>query len=449
MRKELNDKRGMWFLPDSPKDKLNGSINFDEDGEIKLKLFYNFGGLHELGSNNPLSVIQGFLSNGKKVTLFDCIQTNMELNMPGFPTTEYVCSNAIIGELYNDKEEVIITEMSAEYNYLNYWLNSNPFSISFNDSDFTKEVYMNYCMPTIESYKISSDETIEFTYKANTSSDRISNFEIHQVELVKFKFAEKVHYLTALNRVSDFADFLTLCIGKITTTLSVKAITTHGNEIELVYPKKLINKEVVKEHELYIKFTYIKDVFEECIKKWNEKKELLNPIIGYFVEAHEREFRIPMSFLKIVQAIEAYSRRMRNNEVLPPNEFESKVESIIAKIEKESDKELIKGMLSNEPRLRQRLIDIFKETNYIIEISSKKSKSLVNKIVNTRNYYTHFDKSIETKILKPEEMFYVARLLKLILRVELMQELGLDEELITQFMNNDQEILYVKKGLRL
>lgn len=446
VEKKEREDIGIWFLPESPDDKLSGSLNIDDKGNCQLKLAENFGGIKGIGSNECVEAILGFLANGKKVTLLNCIQTNQQWGFPGFPVTVYTSTIAIIGEWYNSDEDIVVSEITASYNYLNYWINCKPFSVVKDDEK--KEIYMTYCMPKVVTCNVEN-EKIELTYGANCEGDSYSNFEIHQSEFVCFKFKEKVHYKNAFDRVNDFANFLTLCIGKRISALTVTTVNQEGQEVEFIYPRDTRDNGVVKEHELYIKYTYVKDNFENIMKNWLSKKDMLNPIIDYFVDAHETEFRIPISFLKVVQAIEAYSRRMRKNEIMPPEIFEKKVQSILEKIESEDDKRLVKSILSNEPRLRQRLTELFDETNYVFNISSAKRKSYINKIVNTRNYYTHFDKSLEDKILNPTEMFYLSRLIRSVLRVLLLQELGLSQDLIKIRMQEDQGLVSIKEGLGL
>lgn len=443
IKKEI-DTVGMWFLPECPDEKLSGTLRFNDKRCCQLELSNDFGGIRGFGRNEKVEVIHGFMANGKKVTLLNCIKTNQQLGFPGFPVTQYTSAIAIMGEWYSNNEDVVVSEITASYDYLNYWINSNPFSIE--QTNYEKETCMTYCMPEKVICNTGS-EIIEFTYKMNINCDYYSNLQLHQSEFVRFKFLEKVHYKIAISKIYDFANFLTLCIGKRISPISITTKNEEGQEVEFIYQRDVKDNEIVNDHELYIKFTYIKDIFENSMKSWLSKKDMLNPIIDYFVEAHDKDFRIPMSFLKVVQAIEAYSRRMRKNEVLPSEEFENKVQSILEGVKNNEDKDLVRSILSNEPRLRQRLTELFKETNYVFKISSTKRKSFINKIVDTRNYYTHFDSSLADKILKPEEMFFISSFMKLILRVLLMQEFGVSKELIKFRMQEDQNLIYIKIGL--
>lgn len=440
------DAIGMWFLPKFPDEKLDGTLIIDDKGECQLQVSHNFGGLQGIGGNGQVEAINGFMANGDKVTLFNCIQKQQEWAIPGFPVTVYTSAFAIIGEWFTNDEGVVVTEITASYDHLNYWLNTKPFVKEYDCE--SKEIRLIYKMPEIITCN-TGNEVIELTYTAMLNCDSFNSFKIHQSEFVCFKFAAIIPYRVAINSVYSFAEFLTLCIGKRISVRSVTGKNKAGQTLEFIFLKDAVDDKVAKKREMYIEFSYIKDVFEDVMKNWQDKSEILKPIIDYFVEAHENGFRIPMSFLNIVQALEAYSRRMRNNEVMLPEVFENKIKSIIESIQNAEDQEWVKSILSNEPRLRQRLTELFEETNYVFDISLNKRKSWIHKIIDTRNYYTHFDNSLEDKILQQKEMYYLSELMKLVLRVLLMQELGLNQELIKHRMQENQELLHIKESLGL
>jgi len=436
---------GLWYLPSNPTERLTGTLTIEEDNVCKLKMAHNFNGLSGVGVNE-LPIIHGILSNGKEVTLVNSIKTNERWGFPGFPVSVWTCSLAVIGGLYNEANDIAISEIKATYESLNLWLNKRPFEINANPA--SSELFMHYKMPDVIKIE-NTNFNIEFTYKVNSSGNLYSKFEVSQTEFVKFLFKESVHYREAINVVDDFSNFLTLCIGKSVNCENFFAKDTHGKDITLLLRAQKDNSAKVKENEIIIKFSYIEDSFETCIQTWSAKKELLEPIIHYFVEAHEKGFHVPMSFLKVVQALEAFSRRMRHNKIWSDEEFKEMIERITLQLHAEDDKKLISGLISNEPRLRQRLNEILSEVNDVFEISSKKRSSYIYKIVNTRNYFTHFDESLKEKILDVDTMYYITKYLKLVLRVLLLRELGINNDLIKQRMSDNQELMSVKEGLGL
>ncbi|NSW92460.1 MAG: hypothetical protein HPY74_17680 [Firmicutes bacterium] len=184
---------------------------------------------------------------------------------------------------------------------------------------------------------------------------------------------------------------------------------------------------------------------------WSEKSKQIEPILGYFVDAHDKTFDNPMSFIKITQALEAFSRRMRNNEDLPTELHEERVRKILDSITDQGYKSWLSTLMqySNEPGLRKRLVELFKETNYVFNISNNNMKNIINKIVNARNHFIHFDSEKEHEIMSINELFYVSIYMKFVLRALIMKELGINHELIAERLNEDSELRTTMEGLEL
>jgi hypothetical protein len=129
MKKLERENIGLWYLPSCPEEKLTGTLTVDKDNSCKLKMAHSFGGLTSLGVRN-ISVIHGVLSNGNEITLINSTKTSEQWGFPGFPVAVFTCTLAIIGGLYDQEKEVMLSELKATYKHLNLWLNQKPFNIS-------------------------------------------------------------------------------------------------------------------------------------------------------------------------------------------------------------------------------------------------------------------------------------------------------------------------------
>lgn len=433
---------GYWFLPESQNISISGTLEINDSGVGKLLLASGFNGFD--GSKN-VPLILGILSNGTKVTLIKPIIAKTDFSAGGFLTVEYNSYLTIMGEHYLDIEDILFSEVKVSYPYFNLWLNKKGIEISMDDKE-EKSINMKYKMPEVitEEYK---DNKMEFTYNFKTEINPIGTFKLEQEEFVRFIFKESLNYNLAIDICYEFSQFLTLCMGEKICINSIFTKNKDGYDTEIIVANKERNDVVISEHNILIKYTYIQNSFSSAIKIWSEKKDLLDPIIVYFIEAHEKVFHEPMSFLKIVQAVEAFSRRARNNKIMPQDEFDLKVTRIVEQLSSEEDKELIKSILSNEPRLRDRLTSIFDEVNFVFDISKKKRKSLINKICDTRNYYTHFDDVNKYKLLDTKKMYYATEYMKWTLQVLILNELEVDRELIKQSIIANRNIYGMKEAL--
>ena len=103
-------------------------------------------------------------------------------------------------------------------------------------------------------------------------------------------------------------------------------------------------------------------------------------------------------FLNLVQAIESYHRRQIKNHVLPKDEHKNRLEIVLDSVPGEY-KEWLKDKLqhSNEPTLKERLIELFESIPEIINELIKDKEAFATQINNARNYFTHHDESLKKK----------------------------------------------------
>lgn len=443
--KNMENYIGYWFLPKSQDTSISGILEINDSGVGKLLLARGFKGFD---GSRDVELILGILSNGTKVTLINPIIEKTEFSSGGFLTVEYNSYLTIMGEHYLDIEDILFSEVKVSYPYLNLWLNKRSIETSMDDKE-DKSIHMSYKMPEIitEEYK---GHNMEFTYRVKTETNPLGKFKLEQEEFVRFIFKESLNYNLAIDICYEFSQFLTLCMGEKICINSIFTKNKEGYDTEIIVANKERNDAVVSENNILIKYTYIENSFSNAIKIWSEKKDLLDPIIVYFIEAYEKVFHEPMSFLKIVQAVEAFSRRARNNKIMPQEEFELKVAGIVQQLSSEDDKKLIESILSNEPRLRDRLTSIFDEVNFIFDISKGKRKSLIHKICDTRNYYTHFDDINKYKLLDTiDKMYYATEYMKWTLQALILNELEVDRELIKQSIINNRNIYRMKEALEV
>lgn len=418
---------GYWYLPENKEDEVFGILNINSE-EIKLELVGVFDGFDDLDLSHKKLTINGFSKCGKEITLLNCINTNFSFNAPGIPSKTYICDYVIVGNEYENLDTILIKEMECEFSGLDKWINIRPFERRINNTE--KEYQINYKLPEAKHYNAEKlNISISFGSKMNVGN--LNSIEIKQRVYVKFNFNEKIKLKEGLKNIDDFADFLTLCLGEEVKITSIvlkenKKMDLYYNGIEEGYESK------IRQDKILIPFKLIEENLNEILIKWYQIKDDLRPIINYVIEAYEKVFHIPMTFLKIVQALETFSRRMRSNIKENEREYENKKKYILDSIDKEEYKKWLEDVLryANEPKLNKRINEILLEMKFFLNLNSKKRSSLSQKITDTRNYYTHFDKFKEDKKMDANKIYYSTVILQLILRVLIMLELGISKDII-------------------
>ncbi|WPC42839.1 HEPN domain-containing protein [Clostridium sp. JS66] len=434
---------GCWYLPDNRENEIYGTLNIDEDNKLKLNLCGVFGELKEQFNYEKLKVINGFTKEGEKITLLNSNVADFKFKMHGIPSKSYTPQYMIIGEHFNSIDEIKINSVSSRYTHLSKWISIAPFERDIKEEE--KEFVLRYKLPKQKIYRLQ-DKTIKINFSATMNGNSLEECAIYQKVSIGFgELKEKTFNLT-LDLVNDFSEFLTLCIGEKVSPYDIEAITEKGSRISITW-NGIILKENTKKtlQNVFIPYPLVQDKFQKCLENWYDKNEKLKPITNYVVEAYQRVFYIPMSFLKIVQAFEAFSRRMRNNCKIDSDEHKNRINYIMSRIDNADYRNWLEERLrySNEPNLNSRIKDLFTELDFIINISSKNKKKLANMIKDTRNYYTHFDESNKGKAMSAKQIFYISRYILLGLRVLIMMELGLDKQLIRNQIDYNNELFFL------
>jgi hypothetical protein len=99
---------------------------------------------------------------------------------------------------------------------------------------------------------------------------------------------------------------------------------------------------------------------------------------------------------------------------------------------------------SNEINLRRRLKGLFAEFSYIFDDLLPDRKRTINAIYDNRNYLTHYDPAARNRALKGARLLFLVEVLKLLIQVVLMRELGLAESSIKTFASRSRSVRMVR-----
>ncbi|QQQ28130.1 ApeA N-terminal domain 1-containing protein [Chryseobacterium indoltheticum] len=448
---ELN---GLWFLPSSAESQLSGKISFSQENGIILELLGNFNNPEKLLKDSTNEIILGILENGKKVTLLNNAITSRTVNFPGIPTTKYMSLYMLIGGHFSDKKDLIFDEISTEYHNLSEWLDIS--GIDEQNSDL-KQFNLHYSLPEEINFDIN-DSKMKFRFSANTKSDDIKSFILNQKTEFIVQKEKPIEIFDLLKESLIFQGFLTFgtfesCYPKIIKLKNSNIYESYKEykipkQIDLYYKSK-INRSKKQKHSLEFLFTYddIKNNFKSVIDKWYKYDLEIEPIIYLFLNSFY-SYNTMFSenkFLEIIHALETFHRRIFKNHVLDKAEYRNKKQIIIDSVPEEH-KAWLKDKLSfgNEPSLKERLIELLSEVcKYrIVGKIIKDNEEFIKQVRDSRNYYTHYDFSMEKKALNGSDLYYLTIKLRIILIIHLLILLGIEDEKIEQILQKLEDYHY-------
>ena len=146
-------------------------------------------------------------------------------------------------------------------------------------------------------------------------------------------------------------------------------------------------------------------------------------------------------FLSLIQAIESFHQRIYKGEYLSDDDYNGVYKALVNAIP-DIDIDIKKSLenrlkYGNEYSLRKRLKEIFGKYQEILNGFIENKNSFIEKVVDTRNYLTHYDKDLKELAVSGEALYSLTQKLKILLETCLLSELGFSlEEIKGLFLRN-------------
>ena len=196
------------------------------------------------------------------------------------------------------------------------------------------------------------------------------------------------------------------------------------------------------------KFEEIQNDAERIINNWIEAYEQITPTFNlYFLAKMGMQTYLEERFMALVQGLEAYHRRTSDEKRMDEAEFEGLVENLIEKCPEEHREWLSRELkYGNEVSLRKRLRDLIKPFKDVIGNRTKRD-NLIDRIVNTRNYLTHYDQSLESEAAQGDALWSLYLKMELLFQLHLPHLIGFNREEINSIMTNCEQLQWKRNHI--
>jgi hypothetical protein len=446
--------RGYWWLPENPENKVGGIAKFTPNSGVTLNLFSVLNQDQEyLNRGNVFrsNFIQGISLDGNKITLKDCIRTNYTLSSSdssGIATSNYQAISLLEGAHFS--EQIKFNRFRVEFPLLAEWAGITGIGYSPPETDGDTlsagdSFEVGYTIP--ESVEAELDDIfIRVVTNTDVNLQRVGGAKIDEATLIEIEpVSDNEYYSEYMDIMRSLQDFLTLGTGKNIHPSSLigridRPESPGYTDINVMYSTAEGSDTADNLHPLRANFVLgdIDDRFEDVISNWFNGYETLGPVYNlYFSTKYNREMYVQNEFLSLIQAIETYHRREFGGQYLPEEEFEEVYETLCASIPEEVEESfrshLVHGTFryANEYSLRKRLSELVLEHNGVLSELPANIESSINKIVNTRNYYIHYDENIEPRV-EQEELPKMVNKLGALIETVFLSRINIPEDQIIE-----------------
>ena len=450
---------GIWWLPDKPEKQVPGTLRFTPNEGAILKLIGSFKDAKDINKMLEPEIILGISSNGKNITLHKCFETEPNVSVPGLPTSSFYANEVFVGAHFQKSEDIKFRELFICYSYLDEWVNISGFNIQHPNE---KETVIKYKKPEPIQASIYEDCKIKIFIDIQDTYPTIVQKEasIKQITYIRIEHSVEKSLKEYWNIMRLIQNFLSLGVTEPVYPLTVKGITESIKdkpynlpvEIEIYRHSPEVSKtsKTLYPQDMLFTFKDISDRFEIFLKNWFEKADTLGPVYDlYFGTLYNPRMYLQHQFLSLIQAIEAYHRRKFEGKYLSDDYYKpiyEKFKEFIKELDIEpSFKKALESKLKygNEYSLRKRLKDLFEKYKEVVDDFIEDKDIFINRVVDTRNYLTHYDKNLREKAVDGEQLYYVTQQLKIVIVICLLSELGFNFKEIKNLLAKNRRYKYV------
>ncbi len=355
----------------------------------------------------------------------------------------YSISQILVGAHFTKTEEIRFKRVIIGFSHLNEWVGVSGIEIE-PPRDVNGEWKIKYRRPPDFHGPTVGDNTVSITFGSRLPTRRAVQSEARVEQRAYFMVAstDRKQLNECWKLVRSVQDLLTIAVGSAVHILSLEGdIELETAEspplrVKLYSAQPGFPKTIESIHPAFMTFTLstVKKYcdFTNMMKQWLEKNEKLEPVRGlYSMTLWERSTYLENDFLNLVQAIESYHRRFATNYEMNPEAHEKRLEEILGTV-KEDYRDWLRNELqfSNEPSLPKRLREIVGRYNETIKKTVADEGDFLDTIVLTRHYHTHYDERLKNKAASGQKLFKLTHILKLLLEMCLVEEMGFNREQI-------------------
>lgn len=443
-------KTGYFWLPGKDDAKIPGVLSINEGGKVELEIVGHFdAGMKILNGNDELDRIIGHVEKDGLVTLDNCFYTKKNVSFGGISKSKVLVNRVLSGAAWDQDESVTFNTFSFSVDCLDEWVGISGINV---DTDWeNKTGSISYRLPEKIGFNLDNGMKLEICFAYT-----LPGFP----DLKEAKITQRAYFRLESESLRDLSDFKTVAF-KITNlmcfamdrTVSMKNVSATSSEIQrdgvgdkkypipiTIYYQSNPYSEIAPKinwHDMLFSFGIIKDNAQLVFNNWINAYEYLSPAFGlYFSTKTGAQKYLDGKFLALAQGLETYHRRTSKETLMEPKSFELLVSTILDGCPDEHS-DWLKGRLmhGNEINLGKRIKKIIEPFKDYLGTSRDRSK-LLRKIVDTRNYLTHYSDDLEGASAKGRDLWILCLKMEVIFNLHFLNVVGFTDEEVKGVVEN-------------
>jgi len=437
-------RSGYFWFPSTPDRKLPGKVTLSDGGVIEFEVVgLSDETLHPFSfysQQNPVR-INGIVEHDGFVTLDRCRCKSCFGQDGGISKATFSVGMVVFGKAYHDDEDIMVDSFKFSVDLMDEWIGET--GISFKTKRGKR--LLNIFYDNVKGTSVELADGMSLEISCSWSLDGfpwISEISLRQKMFFELscKGAVPLALLKSIaRRITTFLIFATnktVCInfaeGVCTGPLLKGKRKPKNRQTVVLFFDDMYHVPEVPAYDIdsvLFSFADIKDCFSDVISSWvslyDDMEDILN--LYFSIRVGGQRF-LEGRFLSLVQVLEAYHSRVVQGNVMDNDEYEILINQIIDACPA-CHVDLIRSKLKygNELGFGQKIIGLMSHFGDVFG-KKKEIKRVAHNIVNARNYYTHHNSSLKSKVMAGDELVKVCSKLEVLLAMHIMQKINIPEK---------------------
>ncbi len=433
---EPERRAGHWWRPEAPDRRIAGSLDTSGDGPIRLELLDL---LTDGYGHNRYDVVLGTTADGLPVTLESLQQigrsghSSRRLETPVdtevlMPRVAYLGAHLATTESRTFKRAVVdLTDLIV-------WAGDSGIAEEFGPEPVELSISVSNPPPLRADVGFGS---LSLRHGWSTTGDAVRSRGIEKsvgfvVEL-DGALAMEDWLARVVNPLRHFLTFATDRPNEV-TQLTFKTLIydeVHGSDVHTEYRKVSVHDSIAPANDFEFLFDArtLGSAFAATLKTWFAIYARQGPILDLYLGPSYRPGTFAENhFLNAVAAAEGYHRATFPNALVPAAQHRARLK-VIADAASPEDRAWLQERLafSNEPTLRNRLVDLHERTMQIVSGVLGSAEDFAGPIVRARNALTHRGNGTPKPTEPVPELWRLTEQTNFLITACLLLDLGFDE----------------------
>jgi hypothetical protein len=433
---------GQWWLPEKRDEVLAGRLRCYL-GNLELMLLGQFSGLDINARGLVVDIIHG-AGDAKAFTLWRAVQDQVSFSFPGTLKQSFHRMRILVGGHFPKESECLFTAVAFDAPQIGPWMGNEPVKQELLESDKKLRTRFEIAEHRRQDFGPCSNGVVyHFGSNVATRSEAFVTYGFETTPTAQIVFPEPVGTTTAVKRVENTAELLTLLVGQDVEPQAVRLFTAEEKGgFEFLYEfRPPVEEKLLNVREVLVPLPRITGSLVSVLDRWDQELPKMGDSVNLLTDVLDRASpQSHVQLLLLAQALEAFHRNVIGGEYLFVDDYEPIKKVLVDAIPtcvKPDHREALKSKIryGNELSLRVRLrklLDPF--TDELLARISVDRKTFVNDVVDARNDYTHWVQEREKARPQGAHLANLLSSLRGMTQLILLCHLGVSEDLVVDRM---------------